>query len=163
MMPQEPTEQVRTCFNRAFDARRNAERTADPARKADFIEMEKRWLALAQSYEFSERLTDFTAASSEWLQGFHERRTRQNDASRPQKIIQDSDVDALFERMWLASIVEFCEDAILSTNLDRIITSWNKGAERLFGYWAEEAIGQPVAILIPAERQHEESEPDHGK
>jgi PAS domain S-box-containing protein len=156
-MPQKPNEQIQTCFDRAFDARRNAERTADPVRKADFIEMEKRWLALAQSYEFTERLTDFTVASSEWLQRFHERRTRQNDASRPQKIIQDSDVDALFERMWLASIVEFCEDAILSTNLDRIITSWNKGAERLFGYWAEEAIGQPVAILIPAERQHEES------
>jgi PAS domain S-box-containing protein len=157
MMPQEPTEQVRTCFNRAFDARRNAERTADPAQKADFIEMEKRWLALAQSYEFTERLTDFTAAGSAWLQRFHERRrTRQNDASRPQKIIQDSSVEGLFERMWLASIVEFCEDAILSTNLDRIITSWNKGAERLFGYSAEEAVGQPVAILIPPERQDEE-------
>jgi PAS domain S-box-containing protein len=85
-------------------------------------------------------------------------RERPDDASRLQKIVQESNIDALFERMWLASIVEFCQDAILSTNLDRIITSWNKGAERLFGYLAEEAVGQPVAILIPPERQHEEYE-----
>jgi PAS domain S-box-containing protein len=156
-MPQKANDQVQTCFDRAFDARRNAEGTADPARKADFLEMERRWLALAQSYEFTSRLTDFTAANSEWLQRFNERRrTWQNDASPPQRIIQDDSVDAIFERMWLASIVEFCQDAILSTNLDRVITSWNKGAERLFGYLAEEAVGQPVVILIPPERQHEE-------
>jgi PAS domain S-box-containing protein len=58
---------------------------------------------------------------------------------------------------WLASIVEFSDDAIISKNLDGIITSWNKSAERLFGYLAEEVIGKPVIILIPPERQHEES------
>src|SRR5215467_152755 len=83
-------------------------------------------------------------------------RERPDDASRLQKIVRESNVDALFERMWLASIVEFSEDAIVSKNLDGIITSWNKGAERLFGYLAEEAIGKPVTILIPSERQHEE-------
>ncbi len=57
---------------------------------------------------------------------------------------------------WLASIVECSDDAIIGTNLDAIITSWNKGAERLFGYLAEEAIGKPVAMLIPPEREHEE-------
>jgi PAS domain S-box-containing protein len=57
---------------------------------------------------------------------------------------------------WLASIVEFSDDAIVSKNLDRIITSWNKGAERIFGYLPEEAIGKPITILIPPERQHEE-------
>ena len=57
---------------------------------------------------------------------------------------------------WLASIVEFSDDAIVSKNLDRIITSWNKGAERTFGYLPEEAIGKPIAILIPPERQQEE-------
>jgi PAS domain S-box-containing protein len=56
---------------------------------------------------------------------------------------------------WLASIVEFCQDAILSTNLDTI-TSWNKGAEQLYGYLAEEAIGQPLTIIIPTDRRHEE-------
>jgi PAS domain S-box-containing protein len=57
---------------------------------------------------------------------------------------------------WLASIVESSDDAIIGTNLDAITTSWNKGAERLFGYLAEETIGNPVAILIPPERKFEE-------
>jgi PAS domain S-box-containing protein len=56
----------------------------------------------------------------------------------------------------LAAIVASSDDAIVSKNLDRIITSWNKGAERLFGYSAEEAIGKPITILIPADRQEEE-------
>jgi PAS domain S-box-containing protein len=57
---------------------------------------------------------------------------------------------------WLASIVEHSDDAIVSKNLDGIITSWNKGAERTFGYLAEEVIGKPITILIPPERHHEE-------
>jgi len=58
----------------------------------------------------------------------------------------------------LASIVESSDDAIVSKNLDGIITSWNRGAERVFGYTAEEAIGQPITIVIPADRQSEERE-----
>jgi PAS domain S-box-containing protein len=57
---------------------------------------------------------------------------------------------------WCASIVEFSDDAIVSKNLDRIITSWNKGAERIFDYPPEEAIGKSITMLIPPERQHEE-------
>jgi PAS domain S-box-containing protein len=57
---------------------------------------------------------------------------------------------------WLASIVESSDDAIVSKNLDGIITSWNGGAARVFGYTAEEAIGQPITILIPNDRQDEE-------
>jgi len=60
------------------------------------------------------------------------------------------------ESALLASIVEFGDDAIVSKNLDGIITSWNKGAERIFGYLAEEVIGKPITILIPPERHHEE-------
>ena len=56
----------------------------------------------------------------------------------------------------LSAIVESSDDAILSKNLDGIIMSWNRGAERLFGYSAEEMIGKSVTILIPAERQDEE-------
>jgi PAS domain S-box-containing protein len=58
----------------------------------------------------------------------------------------------------LASIVETSDDAIVSKNLDGIITSWNTGAERVFGYTAEEAIGQPITIVIPQDRQGEERE-----
>jgi PAS domain S-box-containing protein len=57
---------------------------------------------------------------------------------------------------WFASIVECSDDAIISKTLDGIITSWNKGAERIFGYTAEEAVGKSVTILIPPERHDEE-------
>ncbi|HWX34688.1 MAG TPA: PAS domain S-box protein, partial [Steroidobacteraceae bacterium] len=56
----------------------------------------------------------------------------------------------------LASIVETSDDAIISKNLDGIITSWNKGAERIFGYMAEEIIGKSVKVLIPREYHAEE-------
>jgi PAS domain S-box-containing protein len=56
----------------------------------------------------------------------------------------------------LSAIVESSEDAILSKNLDGIIQSWNKGAERIFGYTAEEIIGKPVLTLIPEDRHDEE-------
>jgi PAS domain S-box-containing protein len=59
---------------------------------------------------------------------------------------------------YLASIVESSDDAIVSKNLDGIITSWNAGAERVFGYSALEAVGQPITIVIPPERRHEEPE-----
>jgi PAS domain S-box-containing protein len=59
---------------------------------------------------------------------------------------------------YLGAIVESSDDAIVSKNLDGIITSWNRGAERVFGYTAEEAIGQPITIVIPADRHNEERE-----
>jgi PAS domain S-box-containing protein len=57
---------------------------------------------------------------------------------------------------WIGSVVESSDDAIVSKNLDGIISSWNKGAERLFNYTAEEAIGQPITIIIPQDRLDEE-------
>lgn len=58
----------------------------------------------------------------------------------------------------LARIVEASEDAILSKTLEGIITSWNHGAERLYGYTAEEAIGQSISLVIPPERPNELAE-----
>ena len=57
---------------------------------------------------------------------------------------------------WIGAVVESSDDAIVSKNLDGIITSWNRGAERLFNYTAEEAIGQPITIIIPPDRLDEE-------
>jgi PAS domain S-box-containing protein len=58
----------------------------------------------------------------------------------------------------LGAIVASSDDAIVGKDLDGIITSWNQGAERIFGYTASEAIGQSIRIIIPADRQSEEDE-----
>jgi PAS domain S-box-containing protein len=57
---------------------------------------------------------------------------------------------------WLASIVESSDDAIVSTSLDGAITSWNRGAERIFGYVAEEVVGKSITMLLPPDRRDEE-------
>jgi PAS domain S-box-containing protein len=56
----------------------------------------------------------------------------------------------------LASLVETSEDAIITKDLNGIVTSWNKGAERIFGYEADEMIGKPISLLIPPDRPDEE-------
>ncbi len=61
-------------------------------------------------------------------------------------------------RAHLAAIVESSDDAIVSKTLDGIIVTWNKAAEGMFGYSAEEAVGQPITLIIPADRLHEEPE-----
>ena len=58
----------------------------------------------------------------------------------------------------LAAIVDCSDDAILSKKLDGTITSWNQSAERLFGYKAEEAIGQHITLIVPWERRSEEED-----
>src|SRR5262249_41372842 len=65
-------------------------------------------------------------------------------------------IDPSEARLWLAAIIESSDDAIISKSLDATITSWNAGAQRIFGYAAEEVIGRPITILIPPDLQDEE-------
>jgi PAS domain S-box-containing protein len=58
----------------------------------------------------------------------------------------------------LAAIVASSDDAIVSKNLDGVIENWNKSAERIFGYTAEEAVGKHITLIIPADRREEEDE-----
>ena len=57
--------------------------------------------------------------------------------------------------MHFASIIESADEAITSKSLDGIITSWNKGAEKLYGYTSEEIIGRSVDILVPEDKKEE--------
>jgi PAS domain S-box-containing protein len=65
-----------------------------------------------------------------------------------------SDKDAAAD---LTAIIDSSDDAIISKNLNGIIETWNKGAERIFGYTASEAVGQSILLLIPPDRHQEES------
>jgi PAS domain S-box-containing protein len=72
--------------------------------------------------------------------------------------VQPKSGDSLEEQAaWLAGIVESSDDAIIGENLDGIITSWNRGAQRLFGYEPDEAVGRSIIFLLPPDRQDEET------
>jgi PAS domain S-box-containing protein len=81
-----------------------------------------------------------------------ERRMRDTDSRLAQERKQVESVKARF-----AAIVESSEDAIISKDLNGIITSWNASAERLFGYTEKEAVGRPITMLMPPARVDEEA------
>jgi PAS domain S-box-containing protein len=76
----------------------------------------------------------------------------EGSAKLPTELITEGERAALL----LSAIIDSSDDAIISKDLNGIVTSWNKSAERLFGYTAAEMVGQPITILIPIDRQDEE-------
>ena len=64
--------------------------------------------------------------------------------------------DAETARAYLAAIIESSDDAIVSKDLNGVVTSWNRGAEAIFGYRAGEMIGRPISVLFPPDRLQEE-------
>jgi PAS domain S-box-containing protein len=96
--------------------------------------------------------------STHWRKSHHptERELRSLDvlARQAADLIDRTQIEQRFR--WLASIVESSDDAIIGKNIDGIITSWNNGAERLFGYTADEVVDKPATILFPPDRHDEE-------
>lgn len=150
-MLEQLSDQIRGCYESAAEAKAQADATNDPALKAEFLMVERRWLRLAESFRFTESLEDFTTANLERRRRFDER-LRANMGSSPGVSLPGSAEQILW------SIVENSDDAIITKSLDGIISSWNKSAERIFGYTAEEAVGKSITILIPPDRDDEEPE-----
>jgi PAS domain S-box-containing protein len=79
-----------------------------------------------------------------------------NDRKRAEQALNDARAQTHKIQSHLAAIVECSDDAIISKTLDGVISTWNPGAERLFGYAAEEVIGKPITLLIPSTHIDEE-------
>ncbi len=94
----------------------------------------------AHDYVMKSNLGRLTSAVKRELRAAQERRDRR----------QAEAISA-----YLASIVQYCDDAIIGSRLDGIVVSWNAGAERLYGYSADEVIGRSISLLIPSYRPEE--------
>jgi PAS domain S-box-containing protein len=153
-MLQQLASRQQTCRDHAAEVRAKAEATDDPALKAAFLDAEKRWLTLARHFALSASLEG--AADTEQTTA----RPRPDGEGRGTTKMESSAVSSLpagaEQVLW--SVIENCDDAIITKNLDGILAGWNKAAERMFGYAAEEVIGMPVTILIPLDRHDEEPE-----
>jgi PAS domain S-box-containing protein len=84
-----------------------------------------------------------------------EQRVKERTASLQSEIADRRRAQEIAEH--LASVVESSDDAIIRKTLDGTITAWNRGAEKVFGYSSAEAVGKPIALLLPPDRAEEES------
>src|SRR6202163_2729610 len=79
---------------------------------------------------------------------------KEEHRNREREIAERAQAEEARER--LAAMIESSNDAIISRTLDGTITAWNPGAEKLFGYSSSEALGKPLQMLVPPERENEE-------
>lgn len=105
---------------------------------------------------FSEDITRYKQAEDEirHMNLVLEQRVEERTSQLTEEIVARKQSEQILKQY--AAIIESSDDAIISKSLDGIITSWNSGAERIFGYSREEALGQSISFLIPEQYQQEE-------
>jgi len=120
----------------------------------------ERTKALQDSEEETQALNEELTAINEELAATNEElMTTNEDLAESERRLQTmlDDLRQADERSAkLAAIVESSDDAIIGKNLEGLVTSWNRGAEQIFGYREDEVVGQSVLLLIPEDRHHEE-------
>ena len=146
--------------NPAFERHTGLRNVIGKSSNASFPNMERHWFDAAtrvMQTGMAERLEDFQSDVGRWFSVQYSR------VGGPGSRLLGVVFDDISERKRvelatsrLAAIVETSDDAIISKNLDGIIQTWNAGAERIFGYAADEVIGKPITILMPSDRADEE-------
>jgi PAS domain S-box-containing protein len=144
---------------------------ANPASRLEKIQNLKEALELTQEYagtiisEFDTLTEELQSTNEELLVNNEEFQTANEELETSEEELQAANEELLAlntelqkreaEKSRLAAIVESSDDAIISKNIDGIITTWNKGAERLYGYSAQEIIGKSVVVLMPPNKKND--------
>ncbi len=93
------------------------------------------------------------------IRDISDRKKSEEDLRRVnEELAQRTDRELWESRTRMAAIVDSSDDAIIGKSLDGIVTDWNRGAEHMYGYTAEEIIGKPLITIVPPERHEEVAE-----
>lgn len=127
-------------------AAESAAKTATPNAQDDYESLARRWRRIAEVWHFVERLDRFLLIADK-----HKSVQAPDDSSSAPPGLTVEEL-----RQHLANIVESSDDPIVSKDLNGIVMSWNRAAQRVFGYSVEEAVGKSIAVLIPPELKNDE-------
>src|SRR5215472_6764846 len=142
-MLQSQSDEIQLYYDRAVQAKQRAGETTDSDAKADFLNLERRWRRLASNYELIQGSKHIIRA----MLGRPNASTPVDFTKSPRSERPLSNGQEDLNKQ-LASIVVSSDDAIVSKDLNGLILTWNKGAERIFGYTAEEVVGKSISILM---------------